>query len=287
MNSKLISNPAQVCKLTAGALRLQASKVASRTLCTLRIPGDNRPVVENAIVTKDDNSGSFTKIHSIPSPIYRDFPLPGNVGVALTPPGNAVDFANNGSAVETAEAQVELPLRLENLKRALKGFELSVHTCPALLRIEFSDLFPNKDVVNGPLSVVTFSHKTKNDMKFWSPEIEKERTAVYNDLISAAANSVNFLNELGYWADFIDPYSGKPYYSSGTTDTLTEEDDRMRHFDFEIIDMRGSFDKMTIASLVEHLERLLLVLSYQIKYRTETGFRLILKVTPDLYHCYL
>ncbi|CDW53079.1 methylmalonic aciduria and homocystinuria type D [Trichuris trichiura] len=241
MNSKLISNPAQVCKLTAGALRLQASKASARTVCTLRAPSDNRLVIES-VVTKDDNSGSFTKIHSIPSAIYRDFPLPGNVGVTLMPPGNAVDLGNNGSAVETAKTQAELPLNLENLKRALKGFELSVHTCPALLRTaclftEFSDLFPNKDVVNGPLSVVTFSHKTKNDMKFWSPEIEKERTAVYNDMISAAVKAVNFLNELGYWADFIDPYSGKPYYSSGTTDTLTEEDDRMNHFDFEIIDM--------------------------------------------------
>uniref|UniRef100_A0A5S6QH33 Methylmalonic aciduria and homocystinuria type D protein, mitochondrial n=1 Tax=Trichuris muris TaxID=70415 RepID=A0A5S6QH33_TRIMR len=236
MNSKLIGNPAHVRKLTAGALRLQSSKIANRSLCTLLTTTDASAVPESVVIN-EDSSGSFAKIHSLPSIVYRDFPFPGNVGIVPTQPRDAVDVTSDSLSSQSTNRQSQLAVYVENLKRELQGFELEVHACPTLLRSEFSSLFPNKGFANGPLSVVTFSRKTKNDMKFWSLEVENERTAVFRDLISAAVQSVNFLNEHGYWADFIDPYSGKPYYSPATSDTLTESDERMCHFNFVIKDM--------------------------------------------------
>jgi len=43
------------------------------------------------------------------------------------------------------------------------------------LLVDFADLFPGRDVSFGPLTVVTLSQKTKNDMSGWSENVEYER----------------------------------------------------------------------------------------------------------------
>lgn len=40
---------------------------------------------------------------------------------------------------------------------------------------DFADLFPNRDVTSGPLTVVSLTQKTKNDMTGWSELVEIER----------------------------------------------------------------------------------------------------------------
>lgn len=41
--------------------------------------------------------------------------------------------------------------------------------------LDFADLFPGRDVTSGPLTVVTLTQKTKNDMSGWSEGVEYER----------------------------------------------------------------------------------------------------------------
>uniref|UniRef100_A0A5S6QMT0 Aminotransferase class I/classII domain-containing protein n=1 Tax=Trichuris muris TaxID=70415 RepID=A0A5S6QMT0_TRIMR len=120
---------------------------------------------------------------------------------------------------------------------ARRDFKFSGHECSILVRKDLQGLFPERDIESEPLYVVALSHATVHDMQLWSEEIENERCSIYNKLILTAIEMANKLKDLGYWADFIDPYSGKPYLSPWTNETLFEVDERMSYFGFRLADM--------------------------------------------------
>ena len=117
------------------------------------------------------------------------------------------------------------------------NLEIRAYDCPAILRYELHRLFLNYNVLMEPLTAITIVYKTKLDMSAWSSEIEDERNLMMEKFIELAHEMCAYLSKKQFWADFIDPSSGRPYYGPHTTDTLFETDERFRYFGVNILDL--------------------------------------------------
>ncbi len=60
---------------------------------------------------------------------------------------------------------------------------------------DFQELFPDRDLAQDVLTVITISQKTQQDMSGWSCEVEKER----EDLLSTVRDSSLRVRFLGYF----------------------------------------------------------------------------------------
>ncbi|CAF3581421.1 unnamed protein product [Rotaria sordida] len=127
------------------------------------------------------------------------------------------------------------------------SLEVRAYDCPSLLRYELHRLFLNYNVLVQPLTAITIIWKTNSDMSAWSPKIEEERNELTDQFIKLAHEMCAYLAAKQYWADFIDPSSGRPYYGPHTSDTLFETDERFRYFGINIVDLG-------CCRVVEHLQ---------------------------------
>lgn len=116
--------------------------------------------------------------------------------------------------------------------------EMLVQESPAFLLKSFQELIPElPELSNNKLSVVCLSERTTHDMSRWCVQMSEEREELTLNFINSAKEICERIEEFGFWADFIDPSSGQPYYGASGSDNLTETDDRMRHFGFSVEDL--------------------------------------------------
>ncbi|CAJ0600541.1 unnamed protein product [Cylicocyclus nassatus] len=115
--------------------------------------------------------------------------------------------------------------------------EVIVQECPRLLKKDMKHLFPGMNFDNANVTVMNITQKTENDMKAWSDEMEQERHMLTASFISSASAIATTLRRCGYWADFIDPSSGRPYLGKFTNHTLFETDDAYKDMGFQIEDL--------------------------------------------------
>lgn len=195
-------------------------------------------------------------------PQDKRYPLPGRVGTTLKPQpvqnpaltAQPIDLDALFSQLPTeihkdvliqAENEIDLMEATEASESCEKPIptaedllECVAHECPELLRKDFADLFPWRDVMQGNFTVITVSQKTKEDMSGWSMEVEAEREELLESFILGATEICEALQKAGYWADFIDPSSGKPFMSQHNTNSvLFETDERYHKLGFEIEDL--------------------------------------------------
>uniref|UniRef100_A0A0P5X744 Methylmalonic aciduria and homocystinuria type D protein, mitochondrial n=1 Tax=Daphnia magna TaxID=35525 RepID=A0A0P5X744_9CRUS len=228
--------------------------------------GDKRH--PHAIVLLEENTDGTT-VWPDPSlgllgPKDLRMPLPGNVGfshrlslhlpsVTLQSRKNTLQDTELLSSLTNYERQyqvvkqstqeedelnsTEIEEFLLDLPQSSEVLECVAQECPKLVRKDFADLFPSRDVSFGPLTVVTLAQKTKSDMSEWSEVVEYEREELVACFVDAAKEICEQLQNSGYWSDFIDPSSGRPYLGNYTNATLFETDERYRHLGFSIEDL--------------------------------------------------
>ena len=126
----------------------------------------------------------------------------------------------------------------EKSKDVMRAVEISSNSCPKLLRKDFSRMFPDVSVKDfSAVTVINLTQKSTHDMSAWSHAMEEERENLMAAFIHSATAICTHLQENGFWADFIDPHSGRPYLGTYTGATLFETDDAYREMGFKIEDL--------------------------------------------------
>lgn len=136
------------------------------------------------------------------------------------------------------------PVLLETFPAAFADMEacrFELHDAPQLLKKEVGPLFPGVTAFSNAgttLSVITMARETKYDMSTWSDQVEEERDVLSEQFIQLAKEVCCRLKSDGYWADFIDPSAGIPYYNEHQPNTtMFETDDKYRLLGFRIEDL--------------------------------------------------
>ncbi|KRT82274.1 hypothetical protein AMK59_3785, partial [Oryctes borbonicus] len=106
--------------------------------------------------------------------------------------------------------------------------------CPKVLRQTVCDLFPQRNLESSELSVITIT--LKPDAKDFRRNMELETEKLAQIFVLAAKNVCHKLRNAGYWADFVNPFSGRPYFTTGSQN-LYETDEKFRCLDFQIYEI--------------------------------------------------
>jgi len=139
------------------------------------------------------------------------FYLPGNTGPAWQDQNTTANIASSMNLDES------------------NGVDCTVQECPILLRQGVYELFPGSEVF-GQLTVITLAQRAKSS----SSDSETERLT--KQFVLAAQDICAKLKLAGYWADFINPFSGVPYLSPTQRSKLYETDERFRCLGFKIFE---------------------------------------------------
>ncbi|CAH8528074.1 unnamed protein product [Schistosoma margrebowiei] len=193
----------------------------------------------------DLENGKLVNVEAV-NPKY---PLPGFVGIPLAkdeepfekkytpavhtlPPMKEENYAaallNVYNEKEFSESQPSI------IPPVSDQLECTIHTCPVLVQQALANVFPSRKLSSKPLTALILSHHTNESLDAWSEEAADEREQLARSFITSAIEICSSLKELGYWADFIDPFTGKPYIGSHGEAMFTETDETMKHFGFDL-----------------------------------------------------
>ncbi|KAM7347327.1 cobalamin trafficking protein CblD isoform 2-T2 [Cochliomyia hominivorax] len=148
----------------------------------------------------------------------------------LSPRGNRFYFPNAvGPAWQGATTTITLEAPLEALvdfdgKNSEKKpmLKFSVNECPSLIKKSLHELFPAPEVVSSEkLALMTL--RFKGDTETGARKF-----------VLAAREITARLRLHGYWADFMNPFSGKPFYSWSSGKNLYKIDKRFRGLNMKL-----------------------------------------------------
>ncbi|EDV26249.1 uncharacterized protein TRIADDRAFT_22771 [Trichoplax adhaerens] len=140
--------------------------------------------------------------------------------------------------VKTVSVYTQTTKSPEEIKQAPVGsVECIVQQVPSYYHQSFMELFPSIRCEVGDLNVLTLCQRSKLDSSVYSEDMALEREQLLKNFISASMEIVSKLISAGYWANFIDPASGRAFLGTYCNNTFYETDERYRHLGFKIEDL--------------------------------------------------
>ncbi|KAK4883681.1 hypothetical protein RN001_007000 [Aquatica leii] len=183
-------------------------------------------VIKTKKTTKDKSSLVWRdpNFELLASPSGFPFFLPGNISPA---------WYDKKTTVQTDNTLVMK--QIDEVDVSNGNMICKVQQCPSVLRQTVCDLFPNNNLEACELSVVTIT--LKPDMKLLRYNKESETEKLAQTFVLTANNICDRLKKAGYWADFINPFSGRPYSFPHSITALYQTDEKFRCLDFQIFDI--------------------------------------------------
>ncbi|XP_034155446.2 metabolism of cobalamin associated Da [Pangasianodon hypophthalmus] len=247
-----------LCRRAGRWIRATQSVRSLRCFSTAGSSGSDEPYVavssHTAVgprtVWPDETMGPF-------GPQDKRFQLPGNVGFdchlggtgeeertaptqrtvpdVLTAPSNSERHEFVLAQFITEYQTKEASVWTQRVCKAEEYFthcdvECSMHSCPELLKQELESFFPALPV--SAITVVTIKQKKPTT----ETEPEPNTQQLLDNFINGAKEICFLLWRGGYWADFIDPSSGRAYFGTWSHDPVLQAD-RRRHSGFHIEDV--------------------------------------------------
>lgn len=183
--------------------------------------------------------------------VNPQYPLPGSVGLSATKNESCVYSSfvpavctlpqsreeNYASVLLCTRDHGELNSPEPLLIPPKSNLECTILTCPSLVKQDLASVFPSKNFGVSPLTAIVLSHRTTAGSNRWSESAVTEREALAESFTRSAIDICASLKTLGYWADFINPHTGLPYLGLRGEAALTETDEKMLHFGFELDDV--------------------------------------------------
>jgi len=188
----------------------------------------------------------------------RRFPLPGNVCsstqwnenpemVNSSQPKTSANRNTVLTSLETILAKDQTFVDQNQLHRQMESasaeiiedvpVEIKAQKCPRLLRKDMKSLFPHMELSQANVNIINLSQRSSTDQSAWTAEMEAERDKLTANFVNTATTICSALEKMGYWADFIDPSSGRPYLGQFTNATLFETDEAFQQLGFQIEDL--------------------------------------------------
>lgn len=192
----------------------------------------------------DDVDGTVLGIHSnweLLTPRGFRFYLPGGIGPGwsdVTTTANVktqlVSFPNDKVDVDDESNETSRPLNRFRGNQQRPLLHCIAQECPLLLRKGIGELFQGcLDIGSVQLTVITISQAVNTKVMRWNRELETEKLTKY--FVLAASDICTKLQVMGYWADFINPFSGQPHLNVQKNSTLYKTDERFRCLGFKIL----------------------------------------------------
>jgi len=127
----------------------------------------------------------------------------------------------------------EPPNFVDESTKCARKVELRVFPCPKLLKIGMRNVFAGADLALNEMTVLNLTQKSAYSAL---DDSDQERIQLSYTFVEAASAICDGLKSFGHWADFIDPRSGKPYYTN-VQGKLFDSDRRYHHLGFSIDDV--------------------------------------------------
>jgi len=200
-------------------LRNYSRKVSSSNTGPFKVVKGPRPEPDNSTLVWRDPS--FELLVSNGFPLF----LRGNIGLAWYDTQTTIKTHH-----EIIMEQIE-----DSGDNSDAEMILRVQSCPHVLRDTVTELFPYRPLEKSELSVVTINLKPDLVQLRTNKELETDRLAQM--FLITAKNICSKLRNNGYWADFINPFSGKPYLVPSGSNKLYKSDEKFRCLDFQIFEI--------------------------------------------------